>query len=216
MGLADEVDVVLDDVDFIASDTHFGHENIIKYCRSDRFSDVDEMDEALKRRWNSTVPEDSHVLFLGDLAWFNQGEGEEKVSELYDSLNGDITWIRGDHDLKRPSGMDWHYSALVKSGERDYLAAHFPEETPDDIPGSGMPVEFREELGDLLEDREVYDLHGHHHNNHPGRYPLVDPEGEASNCSMELTDYRPVSLGYLERLIDEGERVDSFTYQPQN
>ena len=55
---------------FFTSDTHFGHENIIKYCKRP-FKDVKEHDAELIRRWNEKVPEDGIVFHLGDVAFGN-------------------------------------------------------------------------------------------------------------------------------------------------
>lgn len=39
---------------WFTSDTHFYHENILRYC-SRPFKDISEMNETLIRRWNETV-----------------------------------------------------------------------------------------------------------------------------------------------------------------
>ena len=50
---------------FFTSDTHFNHENIIKYC-SRPYVDKNEMNEDLIKRWNSVVKENDIVFHLGD------------------------------------------------------------------------------------------------------------------------------------------------------
>ena len=49
------------------SDTHFGHENIIRFCNRP-FQNAEEMNAELIRRWRETVPEDGIVFHLGDFA----------------------------------------------------------------------------------------------------------------------------------------------------
>ena len=53
---------------YFTSDTHFNHENIIKYCKRP-FSSIDEHDEALIKNWNDVVPEDGIVFHLGDVGF---------------------------------------------------------------------------------------------------------------------------------------------------
>src|SRR3989338_8883280 len=80
---------------FIISDTHFHHENIIKY--SNRiFKSVEEMDKEIIRRWNDKVGKEDIVLHLGDCALGS----EKEVKELKDSLNGNIFLLKGNHDHK--------------------------------------------------------------------------------------------------------------------
>ena len=75
------------------SDTHFNHENIIKYC--DRpFASKEEMNQELIKRWNNTVSKNDIVWFLGDFAL----GGREECKSLLAQLNGEIRMIRGNHD----------------------------------------------------------------------------------------------------------------------
>ena len=52
---------------FFTSDTHFGHNNIIEYCKRP-YTSVEEMDAALEKNWNEVVKPDDLVYHLGDLA----------------------------------------------------------------------------------------------------------------------------------------------------
>ena len=52
---------------FFTSDTHFFHNNIIKYTNRP-FKNVNEMNEELIKRWNSVVPKDGIVFHLGDVS----------------------------------------------------------------------------------------------------------------------------------------------------
>ena len=79
---------------YFVSDTHFGHENIIKYC-SRPFKNAAEMDKALVKNWNSTVPEDGIVFHLGD---FSLG-GAPLMKNLCAALNRkEMHGLWGNHD----------------------------------------------------------------------------------------------------------------------
>lgn len=79
---------------FIISDTHFGHENIIRYCNRP-FSSVEEMDRVMIENWNRVVGKDDLVLHLGDFCFYRR---KTKVSELVGKLNGRKLLIMGNHD----------------------------------------------------------------------------------------------------------------------
>ena len=80
---------------WFTSDTHFCHENIIRFC--DRpFKNAEHMNSVLVDNWNSVVPSDGIVFHLGD---FCHG-GSAEWSRLLDRLNGRIVLILGNHDLK--------------------------------------------------------------------------------------------------------------------
>lgn len=52
---------------FFTSDTHFGHNNIIKLSNRP-FSSVEEMNEGLIERWNDVVGAEDIVYHLGDFS----------------------------------------------------------------------------------------------------------------------------------------------------
>ncbi|MBU1198281.1 MAG: hypothetical protein KKF46_05175 [Nanoarchaeota archaeon] len=43
-------------------------------------------------------------------------------------------------------------------------------------------------------------IHGHKHNNHPQKFPLINSDNKTINVSVELINYKPV---LLEELITE-------------
>ncbi len=84
---------------WFTSDTHFGHNNIIKFCKRP-WKKAEEMDEALIELWNSVVKHDDIVFHLGDFAFATNG----RWKELIDRLNGHIHLILGNHDVVRWPG----------------------------------------------------------------------------------------------------------------
>jgi len=81
---------------YFIADTHFNHENIIKYCNRP-FKNSLEMNEYIINKWNSVVKENDIVYHLGDVGF---GTTEE-LKILVGRLNGKKILLRGNHDLKR-------------------------------------------------------------------------------------------------------------------
>lgn len=80
---------------FFTSDTHFGHANIIRFCKRP-FENVEEMNEALIENWNKVVSDDDTVFHLGDFAFGGSGLWNSVIPRL----NGQIYLIIGNHDRK--------------------------------------------------------------------------------------------------------------------
>ena len=97
---------------FFTSDTHFFHDNIIKYCNRPYANSL-EMNEALVRNWNGVVGVEDKVYHLGD---FSMG-GKPRVAEALSQLNGYKILIKGNHDFSvefmRNAGFREVYSNLV-------------------------------------------------------------------------------------------------------
>lgn len=75
------------------SDQHFGHANIIKYCNRP-FSNIQEHDRVLMENWNIVVEPEDTVYHLGDFGLTNK----EYIIRILKHLNGNIKFIRGNHD----------------------------------------------------------------------------------------------------------------------
>ena len=112
---------------YFVSDTHFSHENIIKYCKRP-FKDVEEHDATLIKNWNDVVPEDGIVFHLGDVAFGNPN----RVNEILSQLNGTIYLIIGNHDWRRVvSEHAWRFKDMtqqlnMKIGKRHIILNHYP------------------------------------------------------------------------------------------
>lgn len=110
---------------FYIADTHFGHENAIRYDERP-FADTREMAEGLIDRWNKRVGEEDTVYVLGDAFW---KDGEDSAN-IFKRLNGHKRLIRGNHDkLRRPLGALWEsvepYVEIVDGGTQVVLC-HYP------------------------------------------------------------------------------------------
>lgn len=112
---------------FFTSDTHFCHENIIKYCKRP-FANITENDEEIIRRWNEKVPEDGIVFHLGDVAFGDP----ERVDNILERLNGTIYLVIGNHDWRRVvNNHKWRFEMMtqqinMKIGERHIILNHYP------------------------------------------------------------------------------------------
>ena len=81
--------------EYITSDLHFGHKNIIVY-ENRPYKDVSEMDQKLIEIWNKKVKEDDLVYILGDFSFYD-GDGTNNILK---QLNGKKILIVGNHDNK--------------------------------------------------------------------------------------------------------------------
>lgn len=104
------------------ADTHFGHANIIKYA-SRPFKNIKRMEEVLVKNWNSRVGKNDIVIFLGDFM-FKQ---KEKAKYLVDQLNGNITFIKGNHDNNNSLNTQI-LSLVVKQANQEFFCIHRPED----------------------------------------------------------------------------------------
>lgn len=159
---------------FVTSDLHLNHGNIIKYCARP-FLNVNDMNKTLIKNWNSVVGEKDKVYFLGDLAFHTY---DEDTKYWLSKLNGRITRLWGNHDKDEilPRHLILNYK-----GKKFYLC-HFPEEVPKSWKG--------------------WAICGHNHNNDIEKYPFIDKINKRINVSIELTNYRPVNMDDIVRIID--------------
>lgn len=161
---------------FFISDTHFSHENIIKYCNRP-FTSAEEMNTILLKNWNNTVKKSDTVWFLGD---FGLGDREE-LKEILSKLNGNIYMIRGNHDhfpdkFYLDNGVKFisKYPVVLK---QKFILSHAPLEN----------------CGPFI------NIYGHVHDK------FQDSETSICVC-VEATNYKPVEIATFnetETIIDK-------------
>ena len=163
---------------FITSDLHLDHTNIIKYCKRP-FLNTEEMNQTLINNWNNTISKRDIVYFLGDLAF---RKGSKTTDYWLKQLNGKIIFIKGNHD--RSNNIKFYDDYILEYRGIRFLLIHEPEKAPKDWDG--------------------WIICGHHHNNHPDKYPFMNKKNKIINISTELTKYRPVHINeIIEKINDE-------------
>ena len=85
---------------WFTADTHFGHENIIRYCNRP-FADASEMDNELIQNWNGRVGHEDVIYHLGDVTLQEIGF----CANILRRLNGKIRIIPGSHDWRWLEGF---------------------------------------------------------------------------------------------------------------
>ncbi len=187
---------------FYTADLHFGHENIIRYCKRP-FASVAEMDAILVANWNAVVSDDDDVWVLGDVAMGPIDEGLANVGRLA----GHKVLVTGNHDrcwAGNPRGHDEWLERYQRAGfaeihqgtvettleGRAVLAAHFPYEGDshdEDRFTRWRPV-----------DTGAWLLHGHVHTK-------WQVKGRQINVGVDVWNHTPVSATTLARIIDRAE-----------
>lgn len=112
-------------INFITSDLHLGHGNIIKYCKRP-FKDVDEMNRKIIHNWNQRVKLDDVVYHVGDFCFRRGIEGSKTPARDWeDQLNGKIIHVRGNHD--KNNGVKTLISqVIIEFANLQFLLVHIP------------------------------------------------------------------------------------------
>lgn len=165
---------------WLIADTHFNHENIIKYCNRP-FQTSEDMDKSMISNWNSVVNSFDEVYVLGDFL-FHKGD-DKLCQEILDQLKGLKYLIMGNHDHYDPdhyvsAGFRW-VSPLPVILDEFYVLSHHPQ---------------------YVQENGVYvNIFGHIHNN--PMYKTVSPR---SYCvSVERINYTPIAFEEVKAKIKE-------------
>ena len=159
---------------FVISDTHFGHDNILKFkddkgdhFRGDLFASADEMNDCIVSLWNDTVTEQDIVYHLGDVFF---GDGH-KVLPL---LKGRKRLVLGNHDNGKSKYLQDCFQKITMwrmFTDMGCVLTHVPILIPE-------KAKFK------------VNVHGHIHQNE-------SPTAQHINVSCEAIRYRPVDLEEL-------------------
>lgn len=183
--------------EWIISDTHFGHHNIIEYA-SRPFQSVGHMDRVMISRWQGTVAPDDIVYHLGDVGLSN---GRYDLSTVIAQLPGRKVLLRGNHD-KNPESMR-------KAGFDVVL-----EQAVVRVDGVDFQLQHKPSLFKAGPDGD-YILHGHIHNSTPESRMEHESKGELVhipsfniNMCVEMWNYTPVSFHWLVKELARRERAE--------
>jgi len=78
---------------YFTADEHYGHRNIIKYCKRP-FGSVGEMDSELITKHNEVVSKNDVVIHAGDFTLAKKLQAEKYIARL----NGTHIFLSGSHD----------------------------------------------------------------------------------------------------------------------
>jgi calcineurin-like phosphoesterase family protein len=187
---------------FLVSDTHFGHAGVCRFTHPDDpevklrpWSDPDEMDEEMIRRWNDRVRPTDKVYHLGDVVI------NRKALKTLARLKGDKVLIRGNHDIFRDDEYREYFRELrayhVMNG---MILSHIP-------------------LHEASLGRFGVNIHGHLHSNRVKKARGIDARTGATLYStendvryhcvcVEQTDFTPILFeDVIKRIEAEGGTV---------
>lgn len=167
---------------WFTSDTHFGHENVIKYSNRP-FRDKWDMDDGIIENWNSKVKPGDIVYHVGDVFFCSQ----DRALSILDRLNGQIFLIMGNHDktIRKSSALRGRfikvcdYHEVTIEGQKIVLC-HYPMMTWNQ---SG---------------RGSWMLHGHCHGNLT--YPY---EAKIHDVGVDPNKYVPMSFDDIKKIMDK-------------
>jgi len=109
---------------YFTADEHFGHENIIEYCKRP-FSSVEEMDEVMIQNHNSIVTKQDITVHIGDFSLASK-KYQDIQNKYIIRLNGHHIFIPGSHDYwlkgKNKQSHIWQKSI----NKQQVICCHYP------------------------------------------------------------------------------------------
>lgn len=192
---------------FFTSDTHYFHENCIKFDNRP-FRDLAHMHRSLIKRYNSVVPESGVCYFLGDVG---MGPSDE-MKELISQLNGTKVLVLGNHDKGHNSMYNLGFDVVVNAidlyiaGERVTMT-HCPLRGlyREDVTGMKGAKDGENWHGESkqhrfsIENQGQYHIHGHIHSPNGGKSQKILEK--QIDIGVVANNYTPVSISVIESWI---------------
>jgi len=167
---------------YVISDTHFGHENVLRFKDDDGayirsgFSGIRDHDEHIIEKWNDVVREHDIVYHLGDVYFASEGYAKS----ILNRLNGRKRLIVGNHDKVKSK-------VLYDSFQKISMWRMFPKLK---VVLTHVPI--------FIDGKAKYtrNIHGHIHQKE-------SPTAKHINASCEAINYTPIDI---EELLNETSR----------
>lgn len=111
---------------FYISDWHYGHKNVLGFDNRP-FTNIEQMNEELIRRWNSVVSAGDLVYILGDMFWCTP----KIAAPIMEQLNGQKILVKGNHDRWHDSKFDKLFVKIdeymeIEDEGRNVVLCHYP------------------------------------------------------------------------------------------
>lgn len=165
------------------SDLHFGHANVIRFDHRP-FFDVDSMDDAMIKMWNSRVSADDDVYIVGDFCFKSNRTPDWYLRQL----KGHKHLIIGNHDkitiecenaARYLESMD--KMLHVSDEDKQICLCHYP-------------------LVEWYKSRHgSWHIYGHIHGSRDESYQFMKTKEHALNAAACINNYTPVSFNELLR-----------------
>ncbi len=188
---------------YFTADTHFGHTNILEYCKRP-FATIEEHDEALIANINAIVKEGDILYHLGDFAfthvWSKTADKDrtdtgKTIANYREQINcRNIILIVGNHDP--------HYKDLSPKPE---LLEHFSQVHI----MQRIRVSFNDERQSIVlahyamrtwanSHHGAWHLYGHSHGTLPD-----DPHARSLDCGVDSHDFKPWTLEQIASIMSK-------------
>lgn len=170
---------------FFTSDTHFGHDKILKFTEPSgallrpEFTSTAEMDETIVQNWNSVVGPEDIVYHLGDVTM------RAVNLPIVARLNGTKILILGNHDKGTFTEYFAHFSnvkALHNLSNEGLMLSHIPIH-PDSIKQGFINVHGHIHRKVVAEDTQMVEM-----------LPGVVQHSRYFNVCVEQHNYTPVHM----------------------
>lgn len=176
---------------YFTADTHFGHENVIRFC-SRPFASAEEMDEVMIENQNSRVRGNDTVYILGDM-FFRSVNAEE----ILNRLKGKKHLIVGNHDGSWMTKLDasQYFVSIdkfleVSDGQHTMTTCHQP-------------------LLSWNHAMRTYMIHGHIHNDTKADFwPLIAACDNILNAGADINGFMPVTF---DEMLENNRRFKTNT-----
>ena len=171
-------------MNYYISDTHFGHENIMKHCNRP-FLSIEDMDESILCNINERVTSEDDLYIVGDFCHWNPKE--INPVDYLSRIRGKKHLITGNHDKSlihnkaaRAYFEDIRQYADIEDNGRRVILFHFPLAEWDGY------------------HRGSYHIYGHVHNNMQNpAFSFMKRLDRAFNVSVDVIGFGPKTLDEL-------------------
>jgi len=175
---------------YFTSDTHFGHKGSLNWPngKARNFKDVAEMNQIIIDNWNAVIKDTDVVYHLGDFAYKTS---VNTIKHIFESLNGIIIFIEGNHDkqtLKADKQVHRFKSIHTQLNLKDDLV--IKDKTNSICSTTIFVLDHYPRTDWFMKEQGAIHLHGHVH----GTLQELNNNIKRYDCSVEVNNYTPISI----------------------